>query len=57
MYVLSLRSGIVRNLSPYAAMNLVRPALAPLWSATFSFSKCHAEIKVCRISILTHIYM
>ena len=31
---------------PRAAMNLKSPLLAPLWSSSMSFSKCHAEIKV-----------
>lgn len=38
-------SGMVRNLLPRAAMDLEKPILAPLWSAGFSFSKCHAEKK------------
>lgn len=36
---------MVRNLQPRAAMNLDTPILAPFWSGSFSFSKCHAEIK------------
>lgn len=38
-------SGMVRHLEPRAAMQLSRPLLAPFWSAGYSFSKCHAEIK------------
>ena len=37
---------MVRHLLPRAAMNLEKPILAPFWSAAYSFSKCHAEIKV-----------
>jgi hypothetical protein len=34
------------NLPPLAAEGLNKPILSPLWSAAFSFSKCHAEKKV-----------
>lgn len=43
-------SGMIRNLQPRVARDLSKPLLAPLWSAGFSFSKCHAERKV-RISL------
>lgn len=39
-------SGQVINLPPAEAINLESPLLAPLYSAAFSFSKCHAERKV-----------
>jgi len=38
--------GMVRNQQASSAINLESPILAPLWSAGFSFSKCHAEVKV-----------
>lgn len=38
--------GMVRNQQASSAINLETPILAPLWSAGFSFSKCHAEVKV-----------
>jgi hypothetical protein len=37
---------MVRNLSPRKVKNVDAPVLAPLWSAAFSFSKCHAVKKV-----------
>jgi len=41
-------SGMVRALQPRIARGLMSPLLAPLWSAGFSFSKCHATHKVSR---------
>ncbi len=38
--------GMVRNDKAKAAANLQEPILSNLWSAGFSFSKCHAERKV-----------
>jgi hypothetical protein len=38
--------GIVRNKNAHAAAHLTEPIISPLWSAGFSFSKCHAERKV-----------
>jgi len=38
-------SGLPRNLLPRRARGLSAPLLAPLWSAAFSFSKCHAVLK------------
>ena len=37
---------VVENLAARRAVNLVKPLLAPLYTSTFSFSKCHAERKV-----------
>ncbi len=37
---------MVRNLLPKRARGLNSPLLSPLWSAAFSFSKCHAVRKV-----------
>eukprot|EP01036_Dinobryon_divergens_P029870 gene29870-39036_t len=37
--------GMAVNLPPLAAVGLTRPLLSPLWSAGFSFSKCHAQLK------------
>lgn len=34
--------GIPKNSIPRAAANLEKPLLSPMWSAGFSFSKCHA---------------
>ena len=38
--------GLVRNDKAKAAANLQEPIISNLWSAGFSFSKCHAERKV-----------
>lgn len=46
MQQLFLSIGMIRNLLPRAAMNLPTPILSPLWSSSFSFSKCHAERKI-----------
>ena len=40
------------NLPPLAAVGLTRPLLSPLWSAGFSFSKCHAQLKVGLLLVL-----
>lgn len=37
---------MVKHLLPRSAMNLDKPILTSYWSSTFSFSKCHAEMKV-----------
>ncbi len=37
---------MLRNLSPRRVRGLQAPLLSPLWSAAFSFSKCHAVRKV-----------
>ena len=37
-------------------MNLALPLLAPLWSASFSFSKCHALRKAPYDPNLPHIF-
>ncbi len=37
---------MIVNLPPTAAIALAEPILAPLYSAGFAFSKCHAERKV-----------
>ncbi len=36
---------MIVNLPPTSAAHLTSPILAPLYSAGFSFSKCHAERK------------
>jgi hypothetical protein len=37
-------------------MNLEKPLLAPLWSESFSFSKCHAEKKTPQDPLMPHIF-
>lgn len=45
VYTMNYR-GMIRNQQATSAVHLERPLLSPLWAAGFSFSKCHAEIKV-----------
>ena len=56
-YCTSHDSGLVRNLLPRAAMNLETPIMAPLWSSSLSFSKCHAERKVERVCVLVYVFV
>ena len=46
IYLLYVWAGLVRNNKALAAANLQEPIISNLWSAGFSFSKCHAEHKV-----------
>ena len=50
-------SGLVRNLLPRAAMNLETPIMAPLWSSSLSFSKCHAERKVMSVCVCMCVFV
>jgi hypothetical protein len=47
---------MIRNLQPRVARDISHPLLAPLWSAGFSFSKCHAERKVPYDPLLPFIF-
>lgn len=48
--------GMVVNLPPTYAINLQTPLLSPLWSAGFSFSKCHLSKKVPNDPFLQWMY-
>jgi hypothetical protein len=49
-------SGLVMNLPPTLAANLKKPILAPLYSAGFSFSKCHLFHNVVAFDVSNHLY-
>lgn len=51
-----VKDGVVRNDRAAAVANLDRPALAKLWAAGLSFSRCHAERDVPNDPGLRHIF-